>query len=178
MVYEMDTDFDLIKINEIIKKRLSRVAPSVKKSFPSVLQKKKIRWVAITEAEYAMIVILGSGDKKRINDYISKKLNPFPGLITVKKESALFRAEGARYMTASECTVSNAYTFSLGKDSTIVLLNHTQSIETKNQGKLEYKIPLAYIVSYGDEINKATVYEYFDGLVAYSTNMWREAYAG
>lgn len=173
----MNADFDLIKINEIIKKRLSLVAPSVKKTFPPVLQKKKIHWVAITEVEYAMIVILGSGDKKRINNFISKKLNPFPGLITVKKESATFRAEGARYMTVNQCTVSNAYTFSLGKDSTIVLLNHTQSIDMKNQGKLKYNIPLAYIVSYGDEINKATIYEYFDGLVAYSTNMWREAHA-
>jgi hypothetical protein len=175
MVYEMDPDFDAKKINEIIVKRLSRISPSLKQHFPVVLQKEKIFWATISEAEYLMIVFLTSKDENRINEFISKNLNPFPGLITTRKESAAIRAEKSRYMLLNSCSISNSYTFSLGNDSTIILENHTQSIDTQEFGTIQYRVPLAYIISYGDEINKATVYEYFDGLVAYSTNMWREA---
>jgi len=171
----MDPDFDAKKINEIIEKRLSRISPSLKQHFPAILQKEKISWATISEIEYLTIVFLTSEDENRINDYISKRLNPFPGLITTRKESAAFRVEKARYMLLNSCSVNNSYTFSLGNDSTIILENHTQSLDTQKFGTIQYRVPLAYIISYGDEINKATVYEYFEGLVAYSTNMWREA---
>jgi hypothetical protein len=120
-----------------------------------------------------MVVFLDPGDENRINEYRSKRFDPFPGLITFGNLGSAFRVEKSRYMLIQSCSVENAYALSLGNDSTIIMVDHKQSIKTQELGRVEYHIPLAYIVSYGDEINKATVYEYFEGLIAYSINMWR-----
>lgn len=40
---------------------------------------------------------------------------------------------------------------------------------------LDYVVELAYIISFGDEINQANYLDFVDGLIAYSINEWRLA---
>lgn len=170
-----DRPIDLEKIKSIIEKRLVHAPQEAKSVFPAVLQQKQVSWATISEPQYFMIVFLTPEEKKRINEFREKRLNPFPGLITSGSEGAAFRVE-SRYLTIRSCTVSNSFALSLGPDSTVIIENHSQSVNPKDIGPISYKIPLAYLLSYGNEINTATLYEYFDGLVAYSTNVWREVH--
>ena len=164
---------DSAKIAAIIEKRLVRAPNEAKKAFPPVLKLARFSWATISEPEYLMVVFLTPEDEKRINESISKRVNPFLGLITVGPQGAAFRVEKSRNMFIKSCTVSNSYAISLGHDSTIILEDHKQSIHTRDIGTVSYSLPLAYIISFGNEIDHATIYEYFESLVAYSTNMWR-----
>lgn len=121
-----------------------------------------------------MVTFLTAEEEKRFNECVSKRTNPFVGLITTEPKGAAFRVEKAKYTTLKSCTVTNSFGFSLGPDSTILLEDHHQTVQTTDIGTVSYTVPLAYIISYGDDIDRATVYEYLEGLVAYSTNMWRE----
>lgn len=169
----MDTKINPDKIKELIEQRFTQAPALIKKSFPAVLQNSPVSWITLSPPDYLMVVFLDPGDEVRIKEYISKKYDPFPGLITLENKGAAFRVDKARSMLIQSCTVENSYTLSLGGDSTIIMADHTQSLKTQELGQINYHIPLAYIVSYGSEINKATVYDYFDGLIAYSINMWR-----
>jgi len=166
---------EMPRIDSIIKKRLVHAPREAKERFPAVLRQTHFSWASLTEPEYLMVAFITDDEQKRLKEFVAKRLNPFPGLITVANAGAAFRVEKSKYMTLNGCRVSNSFTFSLGPDSTIVLIDHHQSINTKELGIVTYTIPLAYIVSYGDEIDNSSVYEYFDGLVAHSINSWREA---
>jgi hypothetical protein len=170
------TIIDQGRIKSIIERKLTHAPQEAKSAFPAVLKEKHILWATISERQYFMVVFLTPEEERRINEFVERRLNPFPGLITTGPEGAAFKVKESRYMSIRNCEVSNSFTLSLGPDSTILLEDHYQSINTKDVGLLSYKIPLAYVLSYGNEINAATLYEYFDGLVAYSTNMWREAH--
>lgn len=169
----MDTNINPDKIKEIIEQRFTQAPAIIKKSFPDVLQNSPISWITLSPPDYLMVVFLNPGYENRIKEYTSKRYDPFPGLITLENKGAAFRVDKSRNMLIQSCTVNNSYALSLGSDSTIILSNHKQSIKTQELGQVDYDIPLAYIVSYGDEINKATIYDYFDGLIAYSINIWR-----
>ncbi|MBU2622116.1 MAG: hypothetical protein KKD92_07360 [Proteobacteria bacterium] len=171
-----DSALEPARITSIIEKRLARAPSEAKTAFPAVLKQERVSWATISELDYLMVVFLTAEDEKRVNECISKRLNPFLGLITTGPQGAAFRVEKSRYMTIKGCNVSNSFALSLGPDSTILLEDHHQLIETNDIGTLTYTVPLAYIISYGDEISHATIYEYLEGLIAYSTNMWREAH--
>jgi len=169
----VDTKINPDKIKEIIEQRFAQAPAIIKKSFPDVLQNSPVSWITLSPPDYLMVVFLDPGDEIRIKEYTSKKYDPFPGLITLENKGAAFRIDKSRSMLIQSCTVKNSYALFLGSDSTIIMADHTQSIKTQELGQINYHIPLAYIVSYGSEISKATVYDYFDGLIAYSINMWR-----
>jgi hypothetical protein len=169
-----NTPTDLEKIKSIIEKRLIQARPDVKATFPPVLRQGRVLSAVISEPKYLMVVFLTEEEEKRFSECISRQINPFVGLITTGPEKASIRAEKARYVTVRSCTITDSFSFSLGPNSTILLEDHHQIIETADIGKVSYTVPLAYIISYGDDIDRAAVYEYLDGLVAYSTNMWRE----
>jgi hypothetical protein len=168
-------DIDRSRIKSIIHNRLSSASLELQQLFPEVLRRKPILWATICEPTHLILVFLNPEDKKRIEEFVSKRINPFPGLITIDKGGAAFRIEKAKYMTISSCRVENSYTFSLGQDSTVILVDHQQTIKTRDMGTVSYTIPLAYILSYGEEIDGMTVYDYLDGLIAFSENMWRKA---
>ena len=163
------------KIRSIIKKRLIQAPPDIKAIFPQVLRQSKILSVIISEPEYLIVAFLTAEEEKRFNECVSKQIDPLVGLITTGPEKAAFRIDKAKCAIARSCSVTNKFSLSLGPDSTIVLENHHQIIQTADIGTVSYTLPLAYIISYGDDIDHATVYEYFEGLIVYSTNMWRES---
>jgi hypothetical protein len=169
-------EFELSKIDTIIGNRLIRVPTEVKKTFPSILKGEGIWRLTVNESYYLMVSFPSFDDDDRIQDFLKRGLNPFPGLVTTKEEKAAFRIDKSKNIYLKSCSVVNSYSFSLGKDSTIILEDHTQIADIVSYGKIEYKLPLSYIVSYGEEINRVTVYEYFEGLVVHSAKLWREAH--
>ena len=172
----MDTNFfqvEQARIKSIIKERLVTAPTEAKAVFPDVLKRQRVPWASISEAEYLMVIFLNEEDERRINECITKKINPFLGLVTTGSQGAAFRIEKSRNMTIKSSSVTDSFALSLGPDSTIILEDFRQSINTKEFGRISYTVSLAYIISYGDEINKATIYDYFDGLVAYSISIWR-----
>ena len=171
-----EQSIDQRKITSIIEKRLVHAPSEMKNKFPEVLKQMPIQWLSIMEQKYFMIVFLTPQERQRVNEFTNKRLNPFPGLITTGNEGAAFRFEKSRHMLVRSCKISNSFTFSLGRDSTILLEDHSQDIKTQDLGHISYKIPLAFIISYGEEINKTSLYDYLENLVAYSTNLWRKAH--
>jgi hypothetical protein len=163
------------KIRSIIEKLLVQAPPDIKTSFPPVLRQGRVLPVIVFQPEYLIVAFLTAEEERRFRECISRETDPFIGLITTGPEGAAFRVEKARYVTARSCTVANSFGFSLGPDSTILLENHRQIVETDDIGMVSYTVTLAYIISYGDDIDPTTVYEHIEGLIAYSTNMWGES---
>ena len=164
---------DKNRIKEIIKKRLLKVPSEVKQSFPNILSQNKISVKIIQNNKYILIVFLNSEEeKRRKKDKIRKELSSFPGLIVKDNVSkTAFRLENKNTLITS-CTIKNMFSLSLGKDSTAILNNHKQILDTKKYGYYEYTVDLAYVLSFGDEINQKNVYNYFDDLVVYSIEHW------
>ena len=162
------------KIRSIIEKLLVQAPPDVKAAFPPVLRQGRVLSAIISQPEYLIIAFLTAEEEKRFRECVSKQTDPFVGLITTGPERAVFRVEKARNTSARSCTVTNSFGFSLGPDSTILLEDHHQIVETADIGMVSYTVPLAYIISYGDDIDRETAYDYLEGLIIYSTNMWRE----
>ena len=163
------------KIRSIIEKLLVQAPPDVKASFPPVLRQGRILPVIVFQPEYLIVAFLTAEEERRFRECMSRETDPFIGLVTTESEGAAFRVEKSRYVTARSCTVTNSFGFSLGPDSTILLEDHRQIVETTDIGMVSYTVPLAYIVSYGDDINPTTVYEHIEGLVIYSKKMWSES---
>jgi hypothetical protein len=162
------------RIKSIIEARLVQAPPDVKASFPPVLRQGRVLSAIISEPEYLIVAFLTTQEENRFKEYISRQLDPLVGLITTRSERAEFRAERVSLTTVRSCTVTNSFGFSLGPDSAILLEDHHQIIETADIGTVSYTVPLAYIISYGDSIDRSTVYQCLEGLLAYSTSMWRE----
>jgi hypothetical protein len=163
------------RIRSIIEKLLVQAPSDVRATFPPVLRQGKVLSAIISQPEYLIVAFLTAEEEKRFNECVSKQTDPFVGLITIRSERAVFRVENTKYATARSCTVTNSFAFSLGPGSTILLEDHRQIVETVDIGTVSYTIPLAYIISYGNDIDVATVYEYLEGLVIYSMNMWSES---
>jgi len=163
------------KIRSIITKQLIHAPPDIKAAFPPVLRQSKVLSVIISEPDYLIVVFLTAEEEKRFNECISKQIDPLVGLITTGPEKSAFRINKSKYAIARSCSVTNKFSLSLGPDSTIVLEDHHQIVHTDDIGTVSYTLPLAYIISYGDDIDQETVYEYLEGLVAYSANIWKES---
>jgi hypothetical protein len=162
------------KIRSIIEKHLVRVSADIKAAFPPVLRQSRVLSAVVSQPEYLIVAFLTAEEEKRLSQCLSRETDPFAGLITTGPEKAAFRVEKATYATVRSCTVVNSFSLSLGPDSTILLEDHHQIIETIDIDTVSYTVPLAYVISYGDNINGTTVYRYLEGLVVYSTNMWKE----
>lgn len=167
---------DLSKIESIIQKRLVNLPLEAKAGFPPILREPSCSLATVTEPEYLMVAFLNSTERDRVESFRSQSLNPFPGLITTAGEPALFRLDRTRHAVVGKLTGQAGYSFSLGPDSTLILIDYHVSLPNTDIGGVSYSIPLAYVISYGDEIYQSTVYGYFSSLVAYSTDMWRQGH--
>lgn len=165
---------DTEKIKAIIEKRLVQAPPNLKATFPPVLRQDRVLSAIISRSECLIVAFLTAEEEKQYSEFVSKQIDPLVGLITTGLEKAAFRVERAKCVTARSCTVTNSFSLSLGPDSTILIEDHHQVIQEADIGVVSYTVPLAYIVSYGDEINSSTVYAYLESLVVYSTNIWTE----
>jgi hypothetical protein len=92
----VDTKINHDKIKEIIEQRFTQAPAVIKKSFPYVLQNPPVSWITMSPPDYLMVVFIEPGDDLRIKEYISKKYDPFPGLITLENKGAAFRVDKSR----------------------------------------------------------------------------------
>ena len=162
------------RISDIVKRRLLTIDPDLRKSFPKILSEASLHWLSFGDTILFGLIFIDDLNMQRINAFRKRNLDPFPGLITSDKAvPAAFRIEKARNNVFSGCTVKNSFSFSIGQDSTIIITNHSQILEGTEIGDIEYKVPLAYIISFGAEITTENAYEYLEELMAYSIKMWR-----
>lgn len=165
------------KIRDIVERRLIRVDHEFKNNFPDVLKADNVLWVSIGNDALISLLFLADNEIERIRSYQAKNFDPFPGLFTTDpKTPAAMRFESSRFGLLQGNTVINSVSFSIGTDTTFVVQDHSQSLETKELGNISYTLPLGYFVSFGEEITLDNVYEYLDELIAYSVKKWRESH--
>ena len=167
------------KIKQIVEKRLVRVPTAMRKFLPPILSDPKFSLATVREKAYLLVAFLSEKDRKRIQDLTAQGYPPFPGLIAPSSNvKANWRLENSKKILIKDCSLKNIYAVSLGKDVMVIFVNHTQSIKTEQLSEYKYKIPLAYLVSYGDEINRATWDDYLENFIVSSMRVWRSNNAG
>ena len=170
----VENRIDHERVKTIIQRRLARVPPSRRAYFPAVLSRDPINWAIIPGAGFLLVAFLSEQEENRIQDLIERGFDPFPGLITQDPDArSAFSMENSRNIVLQHTEVENAYSISLGPDSTIILQEHRQIITTNELGRYEYTVALAYLISYGDEIYPSSVYDYLEDLIAYSISLWK-----
>jgi len=162
------------RIKTIVEERLIRVTPEIKEILPTIFREKIDFFTVLTDT-HMVLDFIDEAEKERIQKLIEKNIHPFPYLIKPEETAGgcAFRFEKTKYALIEDCTVENMFSFSLGKDSTIILRNHTQIVNTRELGIYKYLIQLAYIISFGDEINRHNFYGALEDLIAYSLKTWR-----
>jgi hypothetical protein len=168
---------DRKRVFTILRTRLAEAPPELKESFPAVVRQSPPHILVSAQPEYLMVVFLTQEESARVNQCIERRIDPFLGLVATGPGPAAIRLDKSKYVVLKDNNVSNLFTLSVGPDSTAFLENHHQSIRTADAGTIAYTVALAYIVSYGSEINQSTVYDHLDGLVAYSVSEWRKSHA-
>ncbi len=165
---------EIEKIKEIIERRIITAPIDFKVSFPDVI-KGEAHWISFANDKVFLLVFLDSIEMQRIQEYSRKGYDPFPGLITTEPSvSAMMRMENSRNNFITGCSVSGMYSFSIGQDSTFIIQDHSQILQTKEIGEIRYKIPLTYIISFGENIAEENAYQSLDKLIAYSIKVWRD----
>lgn len=170
----MNAILDKEKLKQIIQKRLLNVPDELKKHFPLVLSNPKVSWIVLSPPNYFMLVFVDEYGIKRALELKGKNYNPFPGLIKDNPAmAAAFRLNQSKNVFMAGCNVENLFSFDLGQDSSVIISDHHQSINIIELGKYEYKIELAYIISFGDEFNNSNILEILEELITYSIKQWR-----
>ncbi len=165
---------EIDKIKEIIERRISTAPNHLKATFPNVI-KGEVHWISFADDKVFLLAFLGSNEIPKIQELSSKGYDPFPGLITTEPlVSAMMRMENSRNNFVTGCSVSGMYSFSIGQNSTFIIQDHSQILQTKEIGEIHYKVPLAYIISFGENISLENVYQSLDELVTYSIKIWRD----
>jgi len=160
------------KINSTVKRILSS-SPEIKEKGPSIISQKPVLAFQVMTDDYFLLAILDKDTMKRVKEFLKRKIDPFPGLIAPNDvKGVAIRLEKSKYGYFTGNHVNNLYSFSLGKDCTFILMDHHVSINIKNIGHIEYVIDLAYIISFGEEINYKNVYSYLNELVTYTLKQW------
>lgn len=164
---------DIEKIKKIIESRIITAPFDFKTNFPDVI-KGEVHWIAFANEKLILLVFLDAVQMRRVVDYDQRGFEPFPGLITTEPSlSAMMRMEKSKNNFVTGSSVSGMYSFSIGQDSTFIIQDHTQKLKTKEMGEVEYKVPLAYIISFGEDIEEDNAYQSLDELIAYSIKVWR-----
>jgi hypothetical protein len=162
------------RIKNILGRRLCPLKPG--EGAPPILDGRPTSWITFGDEHFLGLLLVDKEAMARIASYVTKNFHPLPGFITTDREQkAAFRVEKSKNGIFSQCVVTNLFSFSLGPDTTFVVVGHRQILKGTAEGDLEYEVPLAYIVSFGEEITNENVYEYLDDLIAYSVKSWRKS---
>jgi hypothetical protein len=156
--------------------KLSTVPEEIRGSLPSILSSLHSVTTHQTD-QYFLIVFLKDKEEERVIKFAKQGVNPFPGLVLPQERErpTAISLDNSRYFYLNGNKVTNLYSLKLGKDCTVVIQNHRQSIGTKEFGRIEYTIDLAYLISFGNEITIHNFYDYLDDLITFSLKTWRSA---
>lgn len=151
-------------IDKILKLRILSIPIESKLYFPELLRRKKVFYNLVLSDRFFIL---------SFTPKLQKDISDFPGLITFDPtQPSAFAFEGkSKNNYLDKCKVENLYSLKLGIDCTVILSNHKQIINTKDQ-KINYIIDFAYILTFGEEIKADNIIEYTDDLIIYSTSLW------
>lgn len=160
---------DMGRIERLIDEGLLRLPEENKKVLPAIVLKPDAQVFTYKGDNFLILSIVNSQEKKRLSALVGKGVFPYPSLIKPYFVSApaAFALEKSKNALITNCSVSDIFSFSLGKDCTIILQNHKQAVRTKKVGVCEYVIDLAFVLSFGDEINSNNVYDFIVSLIGY-----------
>lgn len=162
------------KLEKILYQKIFSIPEKINIFLPPILRSKKVNWFVISDDDYLLISFGDDNEQKIINDNVSKNLHPYPGLIAKDNVTkAAFKLDKCKNTLIENCVADNVFSFSLCKDSTIIICNHFQKLNIEGIGIHSYVLNLGYLIFYGDEINEFNIYEYLDDLIAYSISQWR-----
>lgn len=170
--HQIDGENDVLR--KILKIRFKDAPPEIKCCFPKVILEERLKYFLMKSNKYILLIFVDDDDKRRIEEMIEQKRDPFPGLMTYNPSSQfLYKLDGSRNLSLQHCVVSGAFTFLYGADTTVILKNHQQTIDITEWGSFQYTIKLAYLITYGKEITDDNELDIIDELISYSINEWR-----
>ena len=170
----MEIDHIDPQLVEIVNRRLQHVPSQLAHILPQI----------IFNGEYSTYLarthfILYFADERafqRIQELIDQGLHPFPCLIVTENMDpstpVALSFENSRNVMLESFSAEGSHSFFLGKDSTLVVCNHRQFCRIDSR-VLNYVIELAYIISFGSEINQFNYLHFLDDLIAYSLKQWK-----
>lgn len=146
--------------------------------FPPMFQSGSLKLVHYLTEDYFSLTFFNERYEKRIRRFLDNLYDPFPGLIKPREsdDPVAYTVNESKNLLFQNVTVRNMYSFSLGKDTTLILDNYLQSIKTLTLGEIEYIIDLSYIISFGNEISLGNFYDYLEDAIIYTINVWRSPY--
>jgi hypothetical protein len=154
------------------------ISPDLAKYLPRVLTESEVHVLTILSDTYFVLAFFNETEWAKITEFREKGLQPpLPGLIKPEANSgsSAFRIEKTKNFLFRNNQVNNQYSFSLGKDATVLLIEHRQSMKS-DELTTDYTIGLAYLVSFGEEITSNNFYDYLEDLAAYSFKVWRSEF--
>lgn len=122
--------------------------------------------------KYMLVDFVNQKEKDRIKKLVDKNIFPFLGLFKteIDETKSAWVVNNSRNFFISYCSV-NGFSITLGKDSTIIIDNHKQSINVKDIGILSYSLKLCILISFGEIINKENYLDYLEDLISYFLKM-------
>ena len=154
------------------------ISPDLAKYLPRVLTESEVHVLTILSDTYFVLAFFNETEWAKITEFREKGLQPpLPGLIKPEASSgsSAFHIEKTKNFLFRKNQVNNQYSFSLGKDATVLLIEHRQSMKS-DEVTADYTIGLAYLVSFGEEITSNNFYDYLEDLAAYSFKVWRSEF--
>jgi hypothetical protein len=162
-------------IKDIIDRRLTAINAESKAGFPQVLKQRAPSWTSIANEKLIALAFVSPEDIDLSLSRAQEELEPFPGLYTTNNAlPAALRFEKTTFSTVQGYSIANIHSFFIGEDSSFVVIDHTQTVLTRERGLLKYTIPLAYFIGFGTEMIPERAYEHLEELIVYSVKTWRE----
>jgi hypothetical protein len=163
------------EIHDIVNNRIFKAADSVKKHFPESIQSGSGFYISFGNEKLHSIIFLDRSEEISLDERLKNQYDPFPGLLTTEEGiGAVFRLENSKNCIIERCFIVNSYALSLGKNSSIVLVDHKQGINTNELGALEYKIDLGFIITFPDDVTPFDLKDAFDDLISYYISTRRD----
>jgi len=169
-----EINIDSKKIFKILRRKLI-LTEEDRNFFPAILRTTPYRIIENINKDYFSLTFIDNLLESKIKKYRDNLYDTFPGLIKPREidEKTFYKINNSKNLYFHNIEIKNMYSFDLGPDSSLLLENYSQSIESEKLGKISYTIDLSYIISFGDEINDDSFYDYLEQLFSYSINIWR-----
>jgi hypothetical protein len=176
----MNTVLDHERLKDIIEKHLFGAPNEAKVSFVPVLRNPDVSWFTFSTDKYFILTFIDAAGKKRIDELLKISHHPFPGLIAEKDTAptAFHFEKSLNAFLKGYSVPPDMFSLSLGEDATVILCNHTQAVKTLELGEYEYVMELAYVVSFGKEINTENMCDFIENSIIYSIKQWTSQRGG
>ena len=156
------------KIQALIDERIFGAAKGIKKRLPKSISDGSGFYVNFGNESLHVIAFLKSSERVPLEERIKKGYDPFPGLITTRADvGAAFRIDRSKNCFIKSCEVNDSYSLSVGKDSSIILVDHKQKTSTYEMGVVEFSIDLSFILSFPEDLVLFNLVESFEDLISY-----------